>query len=211
MIKRFCNRCGRIYTADNGQKCTCKASVKAEAERRARYDRNTRLDTGASFYHSPAWQRLAEAVRSRDRVDRLQYHLYCLHGFKLLRGYYPDAQLKPRTAENEEAVRYAMQYLQAALLDENGMPRFLGDDERDLHVHHILPRTEEPNQQWYMGNLIALSPQTHNTVHELYNKGTAVKHATIAILRDALTNGGGKYLSGFSTPYIGRDFSVDGV
>ena len=195
MIKRICNRCGKVYVADNGGHCNCKASVRAAAERRKRYDSGKRLERGGDFYHSPMWIHLANSVRERDSdTDRLQFHLYILAQRGLLKGYYPAKFLTPRTKDTERAVAFVLQRLSAVLLDRNGYPRLV-NIPGDLTVHHIIPRTDDDTEQWNAQNLITLFPTTHTEVHVLYSGTQLVKLATQALLRDALTNGDGLYQS----------------
>lgn len=60
MFYRICPRCGRQVKA--GEKCTCRASRQAEAERQKRYDRTGRNKTSYSFYHSVEWERMREEI-----------------------------------------------------------------------------------------------------------------------------------------------------
>lgn len=73
MFMRLCPHCGRPVAA--GSKCTCRATMAAEAARQKKYDQEKRNKTAYSFYHSVEWDRIRNEVMTRaNGLD--EYLLY---------------------------------------------------------------------------------------------------------------------------------------
>ncbi len=174
MIKRFCNRCGRIYDADNGGTCNCKASQTARAEQAKAYDTGGRYKRTRGFYQSPRWRKLAERIRNRDGgVDRLQAYLFILVQQNTLYTHFTGKEL-------ETARRLA-----EILITPDGLPRRT-QEANDLTVHHIVPREDDRTLELVTTNLISVDSYTHTVIHDLYRENTATKEAVQGILHDAV-------------------------
>lgn len=182
MIKRFCNRCGKIYDADISPHCSCRATVKAIANHNKKYDNDKRY--GYGFYQQPMWRHMADSIRKRDGgYDKLQYFFFVLSKQGKLKNYFPTEL--PNTNEYMLAANYVIQRLRAVLMDADNYPRNLGNN-KDFTVHHIIPRTEDYSKQYLTTNLITVSGITHNLIHELYNKDNKYKTVTQRLLCDAM-------------------------
>lgn len=139
MIKRICNHCGKIYTAERPtDKCPC------QKQRRTTYTQHHK-----EFYDSIHWKALAKEIKARDLyTDRLALYInsqnspvfdfYLTGGINILINY-----LKTPTGKYEA-------------------------NKGILIVHHIQPINEEPELRYKKENLITLNKHTHEWVHQIY-------------------------------------------
>lgn len=149
MIKRICNRCGRLYNAEEG--CNCNATKRAIAERRKLYDKTKR----DSWYNSKGWRALSRMVRARDyNTDRLS--LFFIHS---------------RLVEYELAVNPFKDKGWYKVLADHFTAESCGIKRAGelIVVHHIIPREDDKNRWYDTDNLISIYSSTHELIHSLYN------------------------------------------
>lgn len=149
--KKFCDRCGRLYT---GKKCTCKTDM---PKKKRQYNNKTH-DT---FYDGTYWKALRNAVRVRDfNTDRMAL---CCAKYGSVDQLINLQNYDPLTAFD---MRNAYNLIHDLVIDESGQPK---QNTGRLLVHHIKTRFECPDRQYDMDNLITLGNDTHEFVHMIYN------------------------------------------
>lgn len=149
MIKRICNRCGRLYNAEEG--CNCNATKRAIAERRKYYDKTKR----DSWYNSKAWRATSRTVRARDyNTDRIAMYLFHIRavGYELAVARFKDKGWYQVLADHFTAESCGIKRAGELLV-----------------VHHIIPREDDKNRWYDTDNLITIYSSTHELIHSLYN------------------------------------------
>lgn len=105
-----------------------------------------------NFYDSPRWKALARMIKVRDFcTDRLALYL--------------SRSESPQDA-SEDARTYKL--LRDYLIDVYGNSRRLSER---LICHHIIPREDDYSLQYNVDNLISVSNDSHEYIHQLYSQG----------------------------------------
>lgn len=105
-----------------------------------------------SFYHGKHWIQLSKFIKSRDYLqDRLVM-------------YFRKIYSRNTTIPENEITRRLYYYC----ITPEGNARFYNDK---LIVHHIIPRDEDASKQYDINNLITVSNNIHEYLHQLYKSG----------------------------------------
>ena len=118
-----------------------------------------------SFYDSPRWKALARMIKVRDLcTDRLALYL-------------SRSELPQESDEDARVYKLLHDYL----IDVYGNDRRLSER---LICHHIIPREDDYSMQYNVDNLISVSSNSHEYIHQLYSHGK--QKEVQAILRHAV-------------------------
>lgn len=122
-----------------------------------------------SFYSSVRWKSLSKAIKVRDFcTDRLALYL---------------SRSESPQDSSEDVRTYKL--LRDYLIDVYGNDRRLSER---LICHHIIPREDDYSRQYDWDNLITVSFDTHEYIHQLYATGKQeqvqciLRHAVQAVL-----------------------------
>lgn len=141
-MKKFCSKCGRLYDDSNGQ-CSCRKKIQKNIKRNYEHD---------TFYSNVRWKHLSQQIKTRDfYTDRLALYLI-------------KSNLPQKRNEDEKVYKLLHDYL----IDVYGQKRRLSDR---LICHHIIPREEDASKEYVWNNLITVSNDTHEYIHQLYATG----------------------------------------